>query len=136
MCGHFFTGRITTDNSLSQSKQSNGEFFLVFLEINLHGIRDFHSSFPKEQFCILFMLSADTKIRQNSTYKQPQYTSALGSENINLLWPPLRQLQQTLGQESQLPRTAQVSLISNPLVSSLPLAKSVASPENKNKKLH
>lgn len=46
---------------------------------------------------------------------------------------PWHQLQQILGQVSA-SKTAQVSLISDLCVSSLTLAKSVASPENKNKK--
>lgn len=108
--------------------------FLVFLEkINLHWFRDFCRSFPEERHCILFMPFVTTEIKQNCTYKQQQFTFALSHENTNLLWPPLHQLQQTLGQESQLPKTAQLSLISDLLLSSLPLAKSVTSPVIKTK---
>lgn len=124
---------MTTAHSLNQSKHIHGEF-LVFWEINLHWFKDFCGSFPKQQYCILCTPFATTEIKQNCTYKQPQFSSALSYENVNLLWPPLHQLQETLGQESQLPKTAQVSLISDLLVSSLTLAKSVASPENKTKK--
>lgn len=120
--------------SASQNIQM-GDFLVVLKQINLHWFRDF-CSFPKQQYYILFTPFTAKEIKQNCTYKQPQFTFVSSYENINLLWPFLHQLQQTLGQESQLPKTAQVSLISDLLVSSLPLAKSVASPENKNKNFY
>lgn len=82
------------------------------------------------------MSFVDTKIKQNCTFKQLQYGPILGPilgpENTNLLWPPLYQLQQTLGQQSQLPKTESVSHF-RPTIASLPLDKSVTNPENKNK---
>lgn len=94
--------------------------FLVFLDkTNLHWFRDFLQKFPKQQHCFLNLsrLQLHTVIKPNCTYKQPQFTFALSHENINLLWPPLHQLQQTLYRVSTSQNTTQVSLISDLLVS-------------------
>lgn len=126
MYDNFFTSKMTTVNSLSQQNIQMG-YFLVFLEkINLHWFRGFCRSCPRQQHYILL---THVQLQRSSE------TALINNHNSHLLWAmkiltysdlPCTNFSKAWV-ESQLPKTAQVSLISDLLVSFLSLAKSVPS---------